>query len=86
MIPFRNRLDIVFTLDLLLEGAQFLCDLLMESRLLIRILQIIIPLQNPQFKEESVLRRVNSLLKLFRTQILDKLIRILVGLQIEHPA
>ena len=86
MVFLRHCLKIVLTLHLLAKIAEFPRDLIVKIRLSLRVAQIKLTLEHTDLKHKCVLRMVDALLKRILSQILDKLIGILVGRHADDPA
>ena len=81
-VLLRHGLYIRIPLNLIRKAAQALCDLVIKLRPGGRILHPIVLLNLPDLIEKRVLRLIQALLKLLRPEILHKLIRILIWLQV----
>ena len=81
-VLLRHGLYIRIPLDLIRKAAQALCNLVIKLRPGGRILHPIVLLNLPDLIEKRVFRLIQALLKLLRPEILHKLIRILIWLQV----
>ena len=85
MISASHRLYIVAALNLFIELCKPPGDFFHEISLTFRRMHVIILLQNLQTEHESIPRLADPLFKSLGSQILDKLIRIFIGLHPNDP-
>ena len=76
MIFFRYGFHIIPTLHLIFKVTELFGNFPVKPRLGIRVFQIIVPFQNPQFKEKAVFGLLDTLLKSFRAIRLNELVRV----------
>ena len=81
---FLRRFNVIVSLNTCIKLQQFLRNFPEKQGLALRITEVILSLQNPQFKEKAALCRVDPLLEFLCSQRFDEFIRILIRFHIDN--
>ena len=84
MVFFRNRFDVIFSLHIHFKLTELLGNFRVKAGLAVRVVQIIGLLHDTDFKQETVFRIINPILEFLFAEVLDKLVRILVGTHVDN--